>query len=225
MKTTCLMMAAGSGTRFGANKLFAEIDFKPVIAYSLAAFAAHSEVDEIVVVTRDSDMLYIWDTVKEFGIPKVGNVVRGGDTRAESVRSGIRSLKAAASDIILIHDAARPCVSDHDITAVIEAARQHKAAAVGVPVADTIKRVNSENIITGTVRRGGLWQVKTPQGFRFDILQNAYDNHFDPEATDDCAIIQSSGTSVRMVEGSASNIKLTSPQDLALIEMILMSRW
>ena len=217
---TAVLVAAGSGTRMhmAGSKQLAEICGRPVIAHTLEAFQAAELVDDIVLVARQSDILLLSDIARAFDITKVTDIVSGGATRCESVRRG---LEAAAGEVVAIHDGARPCVLPEHIDAAVRCALEHGAAALGCRVADTLKAADENGVITGTVDRRGLWQVQTPQVFAKELIVRAYESGDAAAATDDCMLAEQAGIPVRLVEGAATNIKITVQADLALAEAIL----
>lgn len=218
-KVTAIIVAAGSSRRMGklGDKLSAEIAGMPVIAHTLAAFEK-AEVDEVILVTGEDRIPYMWDVIREFDFGRVKTVVAGGDTRSASVRAGIA---AGSGEIILIHDGARCLITPEEINAVTEGVRKNGAAAIGVRATDTLKRERN-GVIAGTVPREDIWQIQTPQGFQRDIIERAHSSG--SEATDDCALAEELGIKVLLVEGSRLNMKITVPEDLQLAEWILHGR-
>ncbi len=219
-KVSAIVAAAGDGLRMNIqkSKQVVEICGKPVIAHSLLALQSSDYIGEIIIVTRECDILLISDIVKAFDVSKVTHIVKGGKTRTESVKNG---LDIAKYDYVAIHDGARPCVRPEHIDKTIEDAIKTGAAALGCPVIDTLKRVDEQNIITQTVDRSALWQIQTPQVFKKDLILKAYENQDTTGATDDCMLVESAGAKVTMTEGERSNIKITYPSDIALAEAIL----
>ncbi len=220
-----VIAAGGSGSRMGAeiNKIFLELMDRPVLAHTLAAVSACPLVDEIVLVTREEDVLGCKDIVQEFAIPKVSCIIPGGTTRTESVANGLTTVSPQA-DIILVHDAARPLVREAHIAAVIAAAAEHGAAVLGFPAVNTIKRADESGFVAETLDRSELWEIQTPQGFRASLLQDAYAQARADgiSGTDDCAIAERYGARVKLVEGEPYNLKLTTPDDLLLAEQLLL---
>ncbi len=224
-KTAAIIVAAGQSTRMnGQSKQFAELLGKPVLAYALEAFEQSPSVDEIYVVCREHDILLVSDIVGHFGITKAVSILPGGATRCESVRCGLDA--AGGCDFIAIHDGARPCILPEHIDAAVAAAQQCGAAALGVPVADTLKAVGEDGVITGTLDRQGVWQIQTPQVFAGELIRSAHQNALEKhiEATDDCLLAEAVGARVLVVEGSPDNIKITRPDDLLLASGILLQR-
>lgn len=217
---SAIIVAAGSGTRMKipTRKQFVEINDMPVIAHTLTAFENTDIIDEIIIVTKDEDMLIMWDIAKEFKISKVTEIVKGGATRTESVKNG---LNASKGEIVAIHDGVRPCIKSEYIEKTVKKAMETGAAALGYPVTDTFKKVHDNGIIKDTVSRENLWAIQTPQVFEKELLVRAYDQGNTENATDDCMLLESIGVKVYMVEGDRSNIKVTVQNDIELVSAIL----
>lgn len=219
---TAIIVAAGSGSRFGAElpKQFVEILGKPLIIHTLEKFEACSEVDEIVLVLSENFIgeFQISDLRSE--IPKLKKVVAGGSTRAESVKNGLDSV-AAETRIVAVHDGARPLVSVLEITKTIEKAKEIGAACLVTAVTDTIKTIRGDEIV-GTLDRDKLRRALTPQAFRVEVLRSAFDlGGIGEAATDECYLVEKLGHPIAFVEGSSQNIKITRPDDLVFAEAIL----
>lgn len=217
---TAIIAAAGNGTRMNIknSKQLIEVEDMPVIAHTLCAFQQSGLVDEIVIVTRESDLLVMADIAKEFGITKVTHIIKGGETRTESVKNGI---DCAKGDFVAIHDGARPCIKTEHIDLTVKKAFETKAAALGCPVADTLKRVDENGFIVETVDRNNMWQIQTPQVFEKDLIKKAYKEADTNGATDDCMLVEAIGVKVAMVQGDKSNIKVTLQDDVGLAAAIL----
>lgn len=217
---SAIIVAAGSGTRMKIpqKKQLVEINDMPVIAHTLRAFDNTDIIDEIIIVTKEEDILIMWDIVKAFEITKVTEIVKGGATRTDSVKNG---LNVAKGEFVAIHDGVRPCVKPVHIENTVKKAMETGAAALGCPVTDTLKKVDEDGIITDTVNREGLWAIQTPQVFKKDLLIKAYDEGNTEGATDDCMLLESIGIKVSMVEGDRSNIKVTVQEDIDLVSSIL----
>lgn len=221
--TAAIIVAAGNGTRMKStkSKQFIEINEKPLISYTLTAFQNASMIDEIIIVTRENDILVMSDIAKEFGITKVTDIVKGGDTRTDSVKIGIMH---STCEYVAIHDGARPCVKTGQIDETITKAFETGAAALGCKVTDTIKRVDENGFITKTVDRTNLWQIQTPQVFEKGLINRAYAEGNADGATDDCMLLESIGVKVAIVQGDSSNIKVTVQEDTELVSSILKER-
>ncbi len=223
-KNAAVIVAAGSGTRMGTEipKQFLTVSGKPVLVYTLLKFNENQHISEIVVVTKEEYISYCQELVRTFDIGKVTAIVTGGDTRQQSVLNGINNVSDNA-DNVLIHDGARPLVSDQTISKCAIALQNNKACAVGVPMKDTIKYSDNGEFIDRTVDRSRLWQIQTPQCFDRQLAlryhKMAANDGF--EATDDCMLFEHYGERVALVEGEYENIKITSPQDIFVMEGLL----
>ena len=219
---TAVIAAAGSSERMeGEDKQFIEMLGMPVLAFTLAKFEACALVGEIIIVARQDKLERVRDICAEYGICKASKVVAGGSTRLESVMNGV----LAASDkaqFIAIHDGARPCITENVIERAIKAAWAHHAAAPAVPVSSTIKKAKG-GVVLETVSREDLFEIQTPQVFAAEIIKAALTNARDKSinVTDDCMAVELMGVPVYITEGSRSNIKLTTRDDIAVAEAIL----
>jgi 2-C-methyl-D-erythritol 4-phosphate cytidylyltransferase len=194
----------------------------PLLVYSLQVLQSVSEVEQIILVVPESDREYCRrEIVTPFRLEKVSQIVAGGRRRQDSVRHGILAV-ATSPSIIVVHDGVRPFIQEHMVVEVIRSAERVGAAVVAMPIHDTVKRVGKDHIIQETLKREELWQIQTPQAFRFDWLLEghrlAQDQNWD--VTDDAALIERLGYPVSVVEGSCFNIKVTRPEDLILGEAI-----
>ena len=221
MNVLAIIVAAGQGVRMGAGrpKAFVRLGGLTLLERSLAAFLSHPRVDRVVAAVTDPD-----EARRLLG-PSAARVVlvRGGTTRQESVRCALLAAPSRGDEIILVHDAARPLVPRAIIDAVIASAEESGAAIPGVVPSDTIKQVDEEGAAVATLPRDRLRLAQTPQGFRGDVLREAYaraerDGFV---GTDDAALVERTGRRVALVEGSRRNIKITSPVDLEMAEAIL----
>ena len=219
-KVCAVIAAAGRSSRMnladGMSKQFIEIDGKTVIEKTVTVFNSCGYIDEIVIVARPEDIEKLREIAVNADLYKVKNIVAGGETRQESVTNAIKSISNYV-DFIAIHDGAR-CFTPHDdIEKVILKAFETGAAAAGTKVTDTIKLADSGNNIVRTVDRDFLWAVQTPQVFAKDLYISAL-NVCKNSVTDDCAIVESTGHKVSIVECSKYNIKITDMQDLMLLK-------
>ena len=219
---SAVIAAGGSGTRMGGNvpKQFVRIGGIPIIVRTLLKFETCPDIDEIIVVVRDCDIETVKILLDEYKITKLTRIVKGGATRQASVLNGIN---AASGRFVFIHDAARPFVTPEQISEVVNETHRFGAAALGVPIKDTLKTVKKDGMISETVDRENKYSIQTPQGFEIEMIRAA---HREAErkgvsVTDDCALAELSGASVKVVEGSSLNIKLTTPEDIILAEGIL----
>ena len=220
-----IMPAAGLSLRMGADvrKPFIMIGKKPIFFYTLEKFYRLKRVKEIIFVVNRKDL----DTVKdkwadELKAYKVTKVIPGGKRRQDSIYNGLSQIDPDIK-IILIHDAVRPLVHDAEIDAVIKDTEEKGAAIVASPMKLTVKKVDSNLNIIKTVPRQDLWMAQTPQGFKRDLIVNAYEKIKDSniEFTDDAEVVEKAGHTVRIVPGSYDNIKITTREDLKLAEAML----
>lgn len=223
MKTSAVIVAAGSGRRMGAgiNKVYMPLGGKCVLWHTLKAFADSNAVDEIVIVTDSENMIRAAEIAAELDI--FFKVVEGGAERQDSVLSGIL---AADGDMVAVHDGARAMITPELIKKVINDAEKYGASALGVVPKDTIKTADSDGFITATVERSGAYLIQTPQVFDRELLINAHEEAKEDgfSATDDCAVMERMGIKIKVSEGSYENIKLTTPEDIFTAERILKGR-
>ena len=202
----------------GVDKTFAPLLGTSLIAHTLSHFESSPVVSEIVLVLAGEAVDRGRQMVADGGYLKVSNVVAGGRRRQDSVCNGLLAL--APCDYAMVHDGARPIIDDSMLERAAAAAVEHGAAIAGVPVKDTIKRVGPDLAIADTPDRSLLWQAQTPQVFRYDLLLEAH-RVCDGDFTDDAAMVESLGHTVRMYEGSYENIKVTTSGDLVIAEAFL----
>ncbi len=226
-KTTAIIAAGGTGSRMGLNfnKLFLMIDEKPVLAHTLDVFEKCQKIDEIVIVANESDIKTVKEVVEDFGYSKVETIATGGKTRQESVYKGLLCV-SEDTQVVAIHDAARPLINPNVIIQCIDAAYELGASAAGISAKDTLKRVNEKNIITETVDRENVVQIQTPQCFRKDIIIEAHEKAISDgfSTTDDCAVVEKYGTKVKVIPGNSLNIKLTTPDDYYALSAFITYR-
>ncbi len=220
-----IVVAGGQGTRFGATrpKQFLEINGVPIIIHTLRQFEQSRQIDRVVLVLPADDVDAFQTFIKKFSLAKVSGMVGGGETRAQSVRNGLAAVDEAT--VVAVHDAVRPLVTPDEIDHVVAVAKQTGAAILVAPVSDTIKRIKGEQIVE-TVPRAALRRALTPQAFHFHILKQAYQDlevieSSGGEVTDDSFLLERLGMPVTIVESSARNIKITTPEDLVMAEAVL----
>ncbi len=221
-----IVPAAGSGSRFGAEKPKQYLDLlgRPLIFHTLAALCACPAIERVWVVLAPDDPWWPRYDWSELGA-KLETVRCGGVTRAESVANGLQAaaMVAADDDWVLVHDAARPCLSPAMLDALFaDLANDPVGGILAVPVADTLKRADAEQRVAATEPRDGLWQAQTPQMFRYGLLSEALEKCRD--VTDEAGAVEAFGLQPRLVRGDATNLKVTYPADLALAAMILRAR-
>ncbi|CDF58924.1 2-C-methyl-D-erythritol 4-phosphate cytidylyltransferase [Thermobrachium celere] len=220
---TALIVAAGKGKRMGLgyNKQYLLLDGKEVIARTLDVFDGLDFIDNIVVVVAEDEVDYFKkNIIEKYGYKKVTKIVKGGSERQDSVYNGL--VNCCNSDIVLIHDGARPFVKREHILKSIEMAKKYGASAVAVKVKDTVKYVQGE-FFEKTLDRNFIYLIQTPQTFKYELIIKAHE--FAKEngviATDDTSLLECLGYKVRVVEGSYDNIKITTPEDIQLAQLIL----
>ncbi len=223
MKISGIIVAAGSGSRMGyiKNKVFMPLLGRQMLLYTLEAFCINEKISDIVLVTNDTE--YCKKLVEENELFKVKKIVTGGATRQESVYKGILECEG---DYVCIHDGARALVSQEIIDKTIEAALIYGGAAPAVKCKDTLKRIDENGFIAGTVDRDKTVNIQTPQVFLKRDIQKCHKNAINDNlnVTDDCALFEYYGKAVKITEGSYENIKLTTPEDVLLAEKILKER-
>ncbi len=219
-----IVPAAGSSRRMGEDKLLLGVGDVPVILLTLRALESSQYVREIILVTREDLIVPLGQLCKDARLDKVKRVVTGGATRMESVLAGLREVDPAA-ELIAIHDGARPFVTTEIIDAAIEMAAQRGAAAPAVAVKDTIKQA-ADGVVERTPDRSHLFAIQTPQVFEHGLILGALEKARSDgaELTDDCAAVERLGMPVYLSAGSYENIKLTTPEDLAVAEAIMERR-
>lgn len=224
-KYTAIVLAAGAGKRMNANvhKQYLEVAGKPVLYYALKAFE-ESEVSEIILVTGAGEEQYCRrEIIEKYGFQKIKAVVAGGKERYHSVYQGL--LAAEGADYVLIHDGARPFVDKMMIRRCMEAVEKYQACVVGMPVKDTIKIVDEEQFARETPDRNSIWQVQTPQTFSYSLVKEAYRKMLEQEdaaITDDAMVVERmTAVPVKLIEGSYRNIKITTQEDLLIMEAYL----
>ena len=221
MKTTAIIVAAGTGSRFNSDtpKQFLDLAGKPVVVHAIEQFQSSASIDYIVLVVPGDRLR---TAAREYtGFNKLETITTGGSTRAESVMSGLSSAEDD-TEIVAVHDGARPLISVDEIDRVVEKAKLMGAACLVAPVTDTIKTVRGEEI-SGTLDREKLRRALTPQAFRMDLLRKAFELEGADEAvvTDECYLVEKLGHPIAFVEGSSRNIKITTPDDMVLAEALM----
>lgn len=206
----------------GSNKQLMELDGRPVLARTLGAFEAAPLINGIVLVGAPALLSLYSKLVRDWGCHKMVSVVPGGINRQQSVYQGLLAVPFGC-EIVLVHDGARPLVSLEEIEKVINAARLYGAATCAVPVKDTIKEEDGAGFVLRTPDRSRLWLTQTPQGFSYPLLLGAHRQvrQGPSEATDDAMLLESQGFKVKLVRGSYSNIKITTPEDIAVAACML----
>ena len=226
MSNTAVILAAGLGKRMqaGHNKQFIEICGQSVLTHTLTVFAQIPEIAKIVLVVRAGEEDTCRNMIPEIAESKTVLAI-GGKERQDSVHNGIRAITWEC-EYILIHDGARPLVTEEVIRRTLLAAQSSGAAICAVPVKDTIKQADSDGNVLATIPRESLWAVQTPQVFRADLIRRAYENAYvhNHYGTDDASLVEYLGEEIKIVTGDYENIKITTPEDIPTAEQILQKR-
>jgi 2-C-methyl-D-erythritol 4-phosphate cytidylyltransferase len=219
-----ILAAAGKSSRFSdpfQKKVYTSLANKPLWMYAAEFFSKRQDVGQIVMVISAEDKQLFNEKFAGNAAMLGVQAVIGGVERADSVRNGLEAVNDSLA-MVAVHDAARPCLSNQWIDTLFSTALKTKAAVLAIPCSSTIKRVDEQLHISGTVDRRGLWLAQTPQVFDKELLQQAYRKHSNPSsATDEASIVESMGHPVSIVEGSPLNIKVTTRADLKFAELAL----
>jgi 2-C-methyl-D-erythritol 4-phosphate cytidylyltransferase len=226
LKASAIIVAAGSGVRLGSSvpKAFVKIAGRTMLSYSLATIGKINSIEELVITVPKGFENAARAEVAAAGLSIPVKITVGGIERQDSVRIALE-LTSAESDLVIVHDAARPLATPEIFDACLSAASRAGAAIAAIPVSDTLKRV-SDNTITATIARAGLWQAQTPQAFRRAVLVSAHQRAVREKivATDDADLVERTSARVQVVEASTTNIKITTPADLAIVEAIIAAQ-
>jgi 2-C-methyl-D-erythritol 4-phosphate cytidylyltransferase len=223
---SAIIVAAGSSRRMGFDKLFAPLAGKPVLRYSLQAFADCADIDEVIVVAREDRVPEIEKLVGSVRSKKIRRVVAGGEERHLSVWKGLKEIESHQSSYVAIHDGARPLTTPALISECLQLARKEGAACVASPVPDTVKRASVEQVVTEHVERTGLWAMQTPQIFASGLILQAYASLMAKHemVTDEVSAVQKMGKKIALLKNDEWNFKITVPADLELAEHVLALR-
>ena len=223
MKVQAIVPAAGIGERLDAGefKPLVELESKPLFIYVLEALEQSPCITNSLVVCHPERVDAFVDVIDKYGFTKVAGIVPGGLTRRESVYHGLEALDAD-TELVLIHDGARPLITPDIIEKTIAACENEEAVTVGVPIVPTIKRVNeSDQYVIETLNRDELWEVQTPQVFKRNIILRAHEQVNQCKVTDDASLVESLGIKVKMIRGAYSNVKITTKEDLVIAKQLL----
>ena len=220
-KTGVIIVGAGSSQRMGRDKVFLSLAGKPLLAWSVDFCQSCKLVDQIAIVLNEAKLDLGRKLAAERGWTKLVEICAGGKRRQDSVRQGLNELEDC--DWIIIHDAARPFLTSDLIRDGLEAAQATGAAVAAVPIKDTVKLGGGDMMVSKTLNRQELWAIQTPQIFRFDIIAEAHEQ-IKEDVTDDASMVEHLGRKVKLYMGSYNNIKITTPEDLALAELIAGKR-
>ena len=228
MRVVALVLAAGQGRRMGAEtkKPYLLLAGKPILFHTLREFEKCPSIDRIVLVVEKHEIEHARSSIVEaFGYSKVAGIVAGGLKRQDSVWEGIKAITGDC-ELVIVHDGVRPFISQVLLQKAIDVTRESGATVVAVPVKDTIKVVSREKEVLQTLDRKTLWSVQTPQTFNHDLLKRAHEKARQDGfyGTDDASLVERIGVTVKVVDGSYENIKITTPEDLVLGETILQQQ-
>lgn len=222
---SAIILAGGKGKRMGSaiSKQFIDIKSKPIIYYTLKKFSENKKIDNIIVVLPEDEVKYFKENILKKYELRINKIVIGGKERQDSVYNALKSLKNSSTDIVLIHDGARPFISERIINEGIKFAEIYGAAAPGVMPKDTIKVKNEKNFSIDTPNRANLVSIQTPQVFKFDEILECHEKirYNGEKVTDDTMVVEKYGYSVYLYDGEYTNIKVTTPEDLILAERLI----
>ena len=222
---SAIILAGGKGKRMRSaiSKQFIDIKGKPIIYYTLKKFSENKKIDNIIVVLPEDEVKYFKENILKKYELRINKIVIGGKERQDSVYNALKSLKNSSTDFVLIHDGARPFISERIINEGIKFAEIYGAAAPGVMPKDTIKVKNEKNFSVDTPNRANLVSIQTPQVFKFDEILECHEKirYNGKMVTDDTMVVEKYGYSVYIYDGEYTNIKVTTPEDLILAERLI----
>ena len=228
MRTVAIISAGGAGKRLKAYvaKQYLLLNRVPILVHTLKIFQKLKAIDDIILVLPPDDLVSVrQELIDKYELTKVTSIVAGGKERQDSVRNGLAAIDGKC-ELILVHDAVRPFVTEKVIRQVAAAAKATGAASAGVKAKDTIKETEKDNTVAATIPRHNLWLTQTPQAFKLDILKKAYKKAYDEKfyGTDDASLVERMGIKVKMIAGSYDNIKITTPEDLVMAKAFIKSK-
>lgn len=214
---TAIVLAAGNSTRYGKNrnKNFEIINGKTILSYSLEAFNKNMYIDNIIVAIKECEMDEVRNIINSHQLTKKVDIIIGGNTRKQSVYNCIKSIN---SDIVIIHDGARPLIKQDYITKCIENMKDFKGVTIGVRAKDTIKIADNNDVVIETTKRSNTWLIQTPQCFDKSVLLDAHEKYKNDDVTDDCSLLEKDGYQIKVISGDYSNIKITTSEDLNIVK-------
>lgn len=219
---TAIILVAGNSTRYGQNrnKNFEMINEKTVMAYSLEAFDKNEYIDDIIIGAKEEEIAIIEEITKNEGTSKQTKIVLGGSTRQETVHNCIKNTD---SDVVIIHDGARPAIKQEFINNCIESMSEFKGVTVGVPSKDTIKITDDNGIVIQSTKRSNTWIIQTPQCFDRKTLLDLHEKFKKQEVTDDCMLLEMNGENVKIFKGDYTNLKITTYEDIDIMRFNMKS--
>ena len=214
---TAIVLVAGNSTRFGKNKNknFEIINRKSILSYSLEAFDKNMYIDNIIVAIKECEMQEVQSIINRQPLTKNVDIIIGGNTRKQSVYNCIKNLN---SDIVIIHDGARPLIKQDYITNCIENMKDFKGVTIGIKSKDTIKITDNNDIVIDTTNRSNTWLIQTPQCFDRSTLLDVHEKYKNDDVTDDCSLLEKDGYQIKVISGDYSNIKITTSEDLNIVK-------
>lgn len=217
---TAIVLVAGNSTRYGKNrnKNFELIKGKTVISYTLNIFDKNDYIDDIIIAVKENEIQEIEKIIESENLNKEVKLIIGGNTRKQSVYN---CLKMTNSDIVIIHDGARPAIKQEYIDKCLETMNDFSGATMGVKSKDTIKITDDNNVVVTTTKRKNTWLIQTPQCFERKTLLEMHEKYNDEDITDDCVLLEKGNYQVKIIEGDYTNIKLTTYEDLSIIREFL----
>ncbi len=233
IKVIAIVPAAGLGKRFGSSvkKPFAKVADTPLLIYTLKRLHEAKSITEIIPVLRQEDMKRGLELIESHNLNKIKQIAPGGKERQDSVHSALRLIKVGSTrsredGLILIHDGVRPLVSTELIERLLQEIKGVDGVAPGLSVKETLKEINTKGFVLSTVKREKLWAIQTPQVFPFTVIKKAYDKAYTDGfyATDDAALVERIGGRVKIIRGDPLNIKVTTPEDMDMIEHLFYKR-
>ncbi len=221
-----IIVAAGSSRRMGFDKLFAQINGRPVLWHSIRAFASLEAVDEVIVVTQSERASQVEGLLREATDHKRVQVVEGGAERHLSVWEGLKAVSSKSGRFVAIHDGARPLITAAAINGCLEIAGKEGAACCAAPIPDTVKRANDQGVVVESVDRTGLWAMQTPQIFSLELIHLAYVKLMEERKmpTDEVSAVEGIGAKVALVQNADWNFKITFPKDIEMAAQVLSLR-
>ncbi|MCK5306097.1 MAG: 2-C-methyl-D-erythritol 4-phosphate cytidylyltransferase [Candidatus Omnitrophica bacterium] len=225
MKASAVIVAAGSSRRLPAEKRkpFILVGGKPLLAYTLGKFFHSGSIDTIILTVNSKDLKLARALAKKYGYGNRLKIISGGRTRKESVRRGLKEVPNE-TDYVVVHDGVRPFFNEKSLSKLLKMAAKHGAAILAVPVVPTVKKVGKGLFIESTLDREKLWEAQTPQVFKKELLEKAHKKFCRQKATDDSSLVERLGIKVKVVKGSRKNIKITTPEDLAAVELLIKEK-
>lgn len=219
-KVTAILLVAGNSNRYGQNrnKNFEIINGKTILSYSLNEFNKNENIDNIIIAVKQNEISTVKHIIEKEQFTKNIKIINGGKTRAESVYNCIKSTN---SDIVIVHDGARPLIKQEYINKCIENIDEFKGVTIGVKSKDTIKIANENNMVISTTNRKNTWMIQTPQCFDRQTLLEMHEKYKSADVTDDCELLEKDNYKIKIIEGDYTNIKITTYDDFEIVNRLL----